>query len=431
MTVHAFTPTRIRFRAGCVEVSGWPGHLTPPFGLVDTGSLLQGPARLRWRVRQALAHAGCPYRDETHLPVVMPMAESPRSVSLRPNAAAAASALRLASYRGVVAGLPEPDRVALSAGLTKTLAAPALVVVVDSGAAQRWRGQPVETRTLSAVAADVHWLGARHDVLIVDDVERMPSQWLERVLDGSAALARVGFSAQVDWRVVSRLASGLGPVVHIASGDAAPVCHELRVPLPPEREPAYERAWSTFLAAFDRFAAARPDAGFGSFVAQARHDPLQRPALSAWHEALRVAAWHEHKAAVVGELLRRHRGQRVLVFTPDRCTAYQLASEHLVAAVTAEVPARERAELLRAFAAGALQTLVGPRLLDLGVAEGAADVAILVGGGFGREQRRARCRRVRPDGVVYELVSADTVEVGRAHRWRDVAAVDAAVVHPR
>jgi hypothetical protein len=61
--------------------------------------------------------------------------------------------------------------------------------------------------------------------------------------------------------------------------------------------------------------------------------------------------------------------------------------------------------------------LVGPRLLDLGVPEATAAVGIVVGGGFGPHQRLAQQRRVRQGGVVYELVAADTAEVGRARRF--------------
>jgi hypothetical protein len=270
-----------------------------------------------------------------------------------------------------------------------------------------------------------------HDLLAVDAPEAMPWPVLGHLLDVSPALARVGLPARADWRLAERLAPGLGPVVHVATRGHGVRCDELRVALPAAVAAAYEDAFATFLAAFDRFAAAQPNAGFGTFVAQARGDPRQRPALSAWHGAIRLAAWHEHKALLVGELLARHRGERALVFTPHRAAAYELAREHLIAALTSELPQRERHALLDAFAAGRLRALAGPRLLDHGVAEASADVAILAGGGFGAHQRDARCRRVAPHGVVYELVSLDTVEVGRARRWRGDAATVEAGVHGR
>ncbi|HEX6811946.1 MAG TPA: helicase-related protein [Planctomycetota bacterium] len=422
MTTTSLSGPRLGYRAGRIVVHGWPAAVPPPFGLRDLGSHHEGPARLRWRVRQALDTARLPYRDETRQHEPAPSECRPDEGTDRP-VAPALFALRLAACRGIFAGLSEATRVEVTKALCGSAPGQALVVVADSGAQHRWqRDLAVDVRTAAAAAADMHWLGSRHELLVVDAVESMPWPVVERVLDASAALARVAFVARNDWRLVSRLAAGLGPVVHVVDDVGGPSCHELRLPMPPAVEHAYAAAWSTFLGAFDRFAAARPGAGFATFVAEMRGDPLQRPALSAWHQALRLAAWHEHKAAAVGELLRRHRGQRVLVFTPSRAAAYELARDQLIAAVTAELPARERSELLDGFANGTLRALAGPRLLDLGVAEGCADVAILAGGGFGADQRRARCRRVGPRGVVYELVSLDTVEVGRARRWRGAVA---------
>jgi superfamily II DNA or RNA helicase len=277
----------------------------------------------------------------------------------------------------------------------------------------------------------MHWLGARHDLIVVDAPERMPQVLLGRALDASAALARVGLPARIDWPTAERWTPFLGPVVVAFDERRRPRCLELRVPLPDALRERYQSAWHRFLAAFDRFAAARPNAGFGTFVEQARQDQAQRPALHAWHEALRLAAWHEHKAGVVAELLERHRRERVLVFTPDRRSAYEIAGKWLVPAITAEIPLAERARLLDAFATGSLHALAGPRLLETGIPAGTADVAILVGGGYGRDQRDTRCGRVAETGVVYELVTWDTVEVGRARRWRGAAAEAAVVVHRR
>jgi hypothetical protein len=424
---------RIAVRGGLVRVHGWPGALQPPFGLAARGAHLEGPARLRWRVRAVLDAAGHAYADDAAGPEAQAVASA--APAAEGTAAPALLALAAARYRGLACGVAERERAGLVAVLGARLACHALVLAPDSAAEHRWRRE-LPAADVLAVAAARGALPA-HELLVVDAPEAMPWPQLGPVLDGSPALARVGLPARIDWRLAERLAPGLGPVVHVTDPAAddedggGPHCHELRVALPDDVATAYEATFATFLAAFDRFAAARPGTGFGTFVAQARDDPRQRPALSAWHTAIRLAAWHEPKRALVGELLARHRGERVLVFTPHRAAAYELAQEHLIAALTAELPRRERDALLDAFANGELRALAGPRLLDHGVAAASADVAILCGGGFGAEQRRARCRRVAAHGVVYELVSLDTVEVGRARRWRGGAAAGEAAVHAR
>jgi hypothetical protein len=429
----------LAFRAGRARVRGWPTHLPPPFGMVARGSHLEGPARLRWRLRRALEHTDMQYVDlgaPTEQPALPPPDAGP---TIEQGAPGALASLRAAGYRAMLVGLADDARIALVAALVRTLVQRALVLVVDSGAEHRWRqaladagfDRACDVHGIAHAARSMPWLGAQHDLLVVDAPELMPTNMLRQALDESAALARVGLAARADWRRLADWANGLGPVVAIADDTGQPRCHERRVPMPDDVAARYALAWSTFLGAFDRFAAVQPGVGFGTFVQQARQDPAQRPALFAWHEALRLAAWHDNKAAVVAELLQQHGRDRVLVFTPDRRTAYALANAHLLPAVTAELPRAERAHLFDAFAAGSLRTLAGPRLLDLGVAERTADVAILIGNGFGPDQRRARCRRVALTGIVYELVSLDTVEVGRAHRWRGSAADATAVVHDR
>jgi hypothetical protein len=430
----------LQFRAGRILARDWPPSVRVPHGMRPAGDHIEGPARLRWRLRAALHAAGVEYLDPIGTSgLVRPRPDASAGPFATATSSAPLFALRQAGYRGLLLGLDDAARFALVEALCRTLRQNALVAVADSGAENRWRQATqvadlagvVTAMPIAGLARDMHWRGARHDVLVVDTPELMPHGALAQAGDGSAALARVGLIARIDAAAAARWSTILGPLLASVERRAGARHTELRVPLPVARRGDYDAAWHTFLAAFDRFAAARPNAGFGTFVAQARDDPLQRPALRAWHEAVRLAAWHEPKAALVGELLRQHAHQRTLVFTPDRRAAYELASRHLIPAITAEIPRAERDALLDGFRCGALRTLAGPRLLDLGVAEGTADVAILVGGGYGRDQRDARVRRVHAEGQIYELTTQDTLEIGRAWRWRNHDALPAAALHDR
>lgn len=403
----------------------------------DTGRHLEGPARLHWRLRQALADANARYQDE--------VLQAPHAASQLGNAKASGlpagllEAVRKARYRGVLAGHEGTTRIHLAATMVRQLAQPGLVLTTDSASEHRWQRALTRAGVVSAcharrvrdAASHMHWLGGRHDVLVVDSPELMQHAALEQALEGSAALARIGFSTAVDWRQAVRWGKGLGPLVSVLDVSDLPRRQQIRVPMPNDVAVRYAAAWDTFLAAYDRFVAMRGDAGFGTFVAQARTDSKQRPALRAWHDALRCAAWHESKASVVRDLLSQHRGAQIALFTPDRQCAYELAREHLVAAVTAELSRRERSGLLDAFAAGTLRVLAGPKLLDTGIQERSANVGVLIGGGYGARQRNARCQRVATDGQIYELVSQDTVEVSRANRIYGQAAQAPAVLHLR
>jgi hypothetical protein len=423
------TAPSIDLMGGELRVRGWPATLPPPFGLRADGDILRGPARLRAAVRRGFAQAGLSFHDALALPPLPPLPPPPL---LRLEASLLAN-WRLGGHQGLTAGLPFDSRVHLAAAAFAERAQRALVVVPDTAAADLWQRALADAGAAApavvvTVAEAARGVGARCDTLVVDSPELAPWRPLEAALDGSAACARLGFVGRPDARGALRWSRGIGPLIGAVDPIDAPRTVELRVPMPQRIAEAHAAAWHTFLAAFDRFAALQPGVGFGTFVQQARDDPAQRPALLAWHEAVHLAAWHAHKATLVADLLQRHHDERILVFTPDRASAYELARTHLIAPITAELPRAERQAALDGFTAGSLRVLTGPRLLDLGVPEQFADVGILVGGGYGRDQRAARCRRIAERGVVYELVSNDTVEVGRAHRWRGSPADASAVV---
>ena len=424
---------------GELLVRDWPNTLRPPFGLVRTGSELRGHARLRRPVREALQTAGLAFQDHVAPPPLL-LDDTPTAPEPTPSMLPCWLAN---DGRGIACCLPEATRLDFTISALRTRLQPALVVTRDSGAEINWTttlaGHGLVARpgqrsaatvvTVAEAARTMHWRARRHDLLVVDRPEQMPLPAVLAVLDGSAALLRLGFVDAPDSRRLLRWCSSLGPVLGVVDAALRQQRIELHLPLPPADRIGYDEAWHTFLCVFDVFVAAQPNAGFGTFVQQARGDPKQRPGLFAWHRALQLASWNRNKADAVAELLARHRDERILVFTPDRRSTYELARTHLIAPVTAELPRRERQATLAAFAAGRLRTLAGPRLLDLGVPEGCADVGILVGGGYGRNQHHARCRRIATTGIVYELIALDTVEVGRAHRFGRSIAPATAVGH--
>ena len=122
-------------------------------------------------------------------------------------------------------------------------------------------------------------------------------------------------------------------------------------------------------------------------------------------------------------LLLRHATSRILLFTADAVTAYQIAREHLVPVITADIGRAERAEILERFSRGLVRALVSARVLNEGVDVPEADVAVIVGGAQGDREYVQRVGRVlRPgpqkEAIVYELVTLGTHEVAEAERRR-------------
>ncbi len=434
MGMDTLPPTILDLRHDQLRVRGWPPHLPTPHGLTATpeGTLHARPG-LRARVRRTLLAAGTPFVDAlTPLPLPterLPASPSPPPVALLP--------WRQHGGAGLAIGLPEAERIDLVLAAVHHTRARTLVVARDTGAAHEWSRAlrercgpaPLAVHTLAEALRTFAHRAPQHELLVVDALDLLPQPSLAALVDQLACAHTLGFAATAHHPAMLSWTAQFGPLLALAHPPTPWRRIELHLPLAAAERQDHDTAWHTFLAAFDRFVAARPTAGFGTFVQEARNEPAWRPALLAWHQAQRLASWNAAKADACGELLTRHRGERVLVFTPDRASAYQLARTHLVAPITAELARGERERLLDDFRSGTLHCLVGPRLLDLGVPEGLADVGILVGGGIGERQRNARLQRIRHGGLVHELIAEDTAEVGRVHRFTRNAPAPLAVVH--
>jgi hypothetical protein len=416
-------PTILERAGPALRVRGWPPELPPPPGATaDADGALHGPLSLRSSVRRKLQAAGAPFVDALALPPLPP--ERLPACPLPPPPALAA--WRRHGGHGIAAGLPEGERIDLVLSAVHHTAAATLLLVRDSGASMLWQrhlqqrpgSDAIDVVTLSAAMHRFSGRAPRHDLLVTAQPELLPRPELAAAIAGLSPAHVLALVDHAGPELVD-VSAWAGPLVQVVRRTAAARLVELHLPLSPVERREHDAAWHEFLAAYDVFAAVRPGLGFGTFVQQARSEPAWRPALLAWHTARAVAAWNEAKATACGELLARHRGARVLVFTPDRGSAYELSRRHLIAPLTSELPKAERRALLEAFLRGALHVLAGPRLIELGVPAGCAQVGIVAGGGYGQHDHRARFDRVAASGVVYELIAQQTAEVGRARRFAD------------
>lgn len=112
------------------------------------------------------------------------------------------------------------------------------------------------------------------------------------------------------------------------------------------------------------------------------------------------------------EILRRHPGDRILIFAESRAAAYEISRTLLIPAITADIGGDEREAYLAAFAEGRCRALVTARALEEGVDLPDANVAIMLAGRKQRGsetiqfiQRRGRVLRKRAgkEAVVYEV----------------------------
>jgi DNA excision repair protein ERCC-3 len=166
---------------------------------------------------------------------------------------------------------------------------------------------------------------------------------------------------------------------------ATAVCHELRLPMPPERRWQY-------------IAAEGP-------------------------EKYRIAAENPLKLPLIQRLVSEHRGDLTLVIGRFLTQLEEIARYVEAPLITGKTPQRERDRLFQAFRDGQVKTLVLSEVGNFAVDLPDATVAIQVSGRFGSRQEEAQRlgRILRPKGgtnqaYFYSLVTRDSNELEFAMR---------------
>jgi superfamily II DNA or RNA helicase len=373
-------------------------------------------------------------------------------IELRPYQQAALTAWELAGGRGVIVLPTGSGKTRVAVAALARLGRPALCLVPTRVLLWQWvkelgqwhwgpigcfgdgqrRIEPITVCTFESAIRHGARFGAQFGAVIVDEAHHFGVGVQDEALEMLAAGCRLGLTGTLptDSAQAARLSELLGPVVfrlaiddlagtYLASYDLVVI--ELH--LDRDERQRYERevmAFRTFNHAFRRCS---PEASWVELVRAAMRSITGRQALAAWRESQRIQAFPAAKRRHLGELLARHRANRVLVFTPNNETAYAVAREHLLMPLTCDINRAERDAALDLFRQGVLGALVSSRVLNEGLDVPDADVAIIVGGTLGERehvQRIGRLLRPRPGkrAVVYELVTAGTSEIRLANKRR-------------
>ena len=155
--------------------------------------------------------------------------------------------------------------------------------------------------------------------------------------------------------------------------------------------------------------------GWHLFLWKASQTDEGRAAFKAYLTQKQISFASTTKQEWVWKLIQRHQGDRILIFTQDNDTAYQLGTRFFLPVLTHQTKLKERNAFLNRFRDGTYSILVTSKVLNEGVDVPEANVAIIVSGsGSVREhvQRLGRILRKREgkQAVLYELISKQTGE---------------------
>ena len=165
----------------------------------------------------------------------------------------------------------------------------------------------------------------------------------------------------------------------------------------------------------------RSPADYQKLVMRSGRDPQARRALLAKNKARDISFNSISKIRKLSEILKRHNEGRIFIFTEHNKLVHRISREFLIPSITYRTAGKERSETLDRFRSGKYRAVVTSKVLDEGIDVPDADVGIILSGtGSSRAfiQRLGRILRKKEgkEAVLYEIVSAETSEVGTASR---------------
>lgn len=444
----------VRFHRGTLVIEGFPADALPEgFRFDDRVGAPRAYASAYHRVVLDLHQRGIPYRDEARAyePLQRPHqgARTPRDYQRE-----AVAAWRAGGRRGVVvlptgAGksfvaelcIADADRATLVVaptldlvgqwydGLKAAFGGP--IGVLGGGVHEV---HPITVATYDSAWAHMDRYGDRFGLLVFDEVHHLPGPSYAQAALLSLAPFRLGLTATFERPDGNhqQVVDLLGPVVYRReinelSGDylADYETQVVLVHLSAEERAAYDEAYGTYRRFIDEngIRLGGPG-GWSNFLRASARSSEGRAAHQAWMRSRRLMHGADAKLRFTADLLRRHADGRVLIFTNDNATVYEISRRLLVPAITHQTDLKERQALLASFGAGELPVLATSRVLNEGVDLPSADVAIVLSGTQTVREHVQRLGRIlrKQEGkraILYELVVVDTTEQRQSARRRD------------
>ena len=276
----------------------------------------------------------------------------------------------------------------------------------------------------SAVLHAPHY-GNRFGFVIFDECHHLPGDQYQYAAISSIAPFRLGLTAtpeRVDGKE-SRLYALVGECCYEAkvkelSGKTLSEYRVVTIAVDMEdtERVQYEEARRTYLNFLKKAKINMGTSrGWQTFLWKSSQSEAGRAAFKAYLTQKQLSFASAAKQEWVWKLIQRHRGDRILIFTQDNDTAYQIGTRFFLPVLTHQTKLKERNAFLNGFRDGTYSILVTSKVLNEGVDVPEANVAIIVSGsGSVREhvQRLGRILRKREgkQAVLYELISKQTSE---------------------
>jgi superfamily II DNA or RNA helicase len=302
-------------------------------------------------------------------------------------------------------------------------------VGVLGGGERDIRALTVSTYDSAYIHADK--LGNRFGLIIFDEVHHLAATGYRNIAEMFASPFRMGLTATFEREdglhaELNRLVGGKvfeKKVKDLTGVHLSPFrLEKIEVELTDDEKEEYHKNQKVFSDYLTRIGLTiRGPADFQKLVMRSGRDPGARKALLARNKARDVAYNSISKIGKLSEILKKHSGSKIFIFTEHNKLVHKISRQFLIPSITYRTTSKERSETLDRFRSGVYRAVVTSKVLDEGIDVPDADVGIILSG-TGSErafiQRLGRILRKKEgkEAVLYEIVSAETSEVGTARR---------------
>ncbi|MCE9531601.1 MAG: DEAD/DEAH box helicase family protein [Planctomycetes bacterium] len=299
--------------------------------------------------------------------------------------------------------------------------------------------RPITVSTYDSAYIHLERWGDRYGLLVFDECHHLPGPTYALSSVGSLAPFRLGLTATPERAdgMEAAYPGLIGPIVYRKeikelSGEflAEYRTKKAFVNLSADEQARYDQArqkYRQFIV--DRNISLGGAKGWQNFIFEASRSREGWEAMQAYRDYKRLERAAGAKIEKLEQLLKDHARDRVIVFTADNATVYQIARRFLVPAITHQTKTHERKLILERFRSGEYSVVVTSQVLNEGVDVPEANVGIVLSGTSTiRENVQRLGRLLRKKGekqaMLYEVVALGTQEEFSSERRRQHGAFE-------
>jgi len=392
-----------------------------------------------------------PYKSNVNLNFRMEDLELKLTVSLHPHQRKALDAIVKKGYRGILVMPTGAGKTIIALAVIAKLQVKTLIVVPTIDLLYQWKGKLIQFLNLKESNVGIYGGGEReirditvatyqgasterfllkaidfYGLIIFDEVHHLSSKKYSEIARRLVAPYRIGLTATLDMEEKRKetLEELVGNVLEVTEIDelilegylADYEYKIIRVNMTKFEREKYLKAIKCYREYLQMEAPhLKGKEAYLFVIKKSKFDEYARRAIEGLRKAREIALFPKQKIITLESLLKKHREDKVLIFTRNVKTANMISYIFAVPKITHDTPKSLRRKFLALFREGKLTKIVTAEVLDEGIDVPDASVCIIISGRASKRQLIQRIGRVlRPregkKAIIYELITSSSLE---------------------